>query len=81
MEIYLTYCVIYASDFKKVLIFFKFHPMKKIFLSEKSKYLLHVTIKFKHSDAIPNLCVLYFTETQGTLAPVRYSRFGIQDSI
>ena len=42
---------------------------------------MYVTIKFKHSDAIPNLCVLYFTETQGTLAPVRYSRFVIQDSI
>ena len=35
----------------------------------------------QYSHAIPNSCVLYFTEIQGRLAPVRYSKFRIQDSI
>ena len=72
-------CVAYTSDFNQVLIFSKFHLVKKSFyLKEVNISYIYGTIKFKHSCKKPSLCVLYFTEIQGIFAPVRNSGFGIR---
>ena len=65
-NIYVKCRVIYVSDFKQILVFYKLHPVKKYFYLKKIYICyMYVTIKFKHCYTIPSFCALYFTKKKG----------------